>query len=320
MNSHQFNEKLEKFRRAPFETEVLKLLLVGHTNAEIARSRCRAEGTIRKQVSKIYQKFGIKSESSGDQSQRDELKALFRKHNHEWVSDYPSNSTNQISKKGQQKENDTDKPPSSTQHEDLMSLATKMLEALGFNQTFKVTKSSGYVGYRFKNPQYIVYLLILSQQQDGLCISIPQHILEPYLLTLKYWIDGEELNKEEVIAGRFLVLPSKKDIFLESLHHNYWSIQEFVGQTVGTFYLNEYRKIYYEKNGTDFAYYQIYSSIALQEFNPDTLSDDRNSYLILGEDQLFYYTWQICINSSAVLQEFLEHFGKILILDDGCPF
>jgi len=318
MNSHQFNEKLEKFRRASVETKVLKLLLAGHTNAEIARSRGRAEGTIRKQVSKIYQKFGIKSESSGDQSQRDELKALFRKHNHEWVSDCSSNSTNQISKKGQQKENDTGKPPSSTQDEDLMVLATKMLEDLGFNQTFRVTKSSGYVGYRFKNPQYIAYLLILSQQQDGLCISIPQYILEPYLLTLKYWIDGEELDTEEVIAGRFFVLPSKEDIFLESLHPNYWSIKEFVGKTVGSFYLNKLKKIHDDIGCTILVFYRACSNISIDEFNLKTLSAS-NSYLILKEDKLFPYTWQIYINSSEVLQEFLEHFGKILILDDGRP-
>lgn len=324
MNYPQFNEKLEKFRGAKVETQVLKLLLAGHTNAEIAQLRGTAKGTIRKQVSKIYQKFGIKPESSDEQSQRDELKALFRKHNHEWVSDCFSSSTNQISEEGQQKENETDKLPSSTQDEDLMSFATKMLEELGFDEIFKVTKGFNYVGYRFLNPKEVCYpyRLILSQQQDGLCISIPQYILEPYLLTLKYWIDGQELEKPvQDVAGRFLVLPLKRDIFLDSLHPNYWNILEVERKTIGSFYLNEFeKKIYkYEDDDEDYVYYRVYSSISLQEFNPDTLSDS-NSYLIIREDKLFPYTWQMCISSSEVLQEFIDHFGKILILDDGIPF
>jgi hypothetical protein len=139
------------------------------------------------------------------------------------------------------------------------------------------------------------------------------------LLTLKYWIDEEEFNTEEVIAGRFLVLPSKTDIFLESLHPNYWSIREFVGKIVGTFYLNEVKKLYYydERYGSC-SYYRACSSISVDEFNPNTLSAS-NSYLVLREDKRFSYTLQICISSREVLQEFIDHFGKILILDNGIP-
>jgi hypothetical protein len=321
MDSHQFNEKFEKLRRAPVKAEVLRLVLAGHTNAEIARLRGRAEGTIRKQISKIYEDFRIEIESPGDQPLRDELKGLFRKHKPEWITNYPSTSTNQISEEGQQKENDTDKPLSSTQDDDLMFLATRMLEQLGFDQKFKVTKGFQYRGYRLKNPEKRAnpYQLILSQQQEGLCISIPQYILEPYLLTLKYWTNDEETgNPEENTAGKFLVLPLKRDIFLDSLHPHYWKILEVERKTIGTFYLNEFEKIYYEEY-EDFDYYNACYNMCLQEFNPNNLSDS-DSYLILGEDKLFSYTWQICISSHEVLQEFIDHFGKILILDADRPY
>jgi DNA-binding CsgD family transcriptional regulator len=325
MDSHQFNEKWEKLIRATIKAKVLELVLAGHTNAEIARLRGRTEGTIRKQISKIYEDFGIKSEFPGDQSQRDKLKALFRKHKPEWVSDCPSAVTNEVSNEQEHLNQDNIPHPSSTRavegDENLMSLATRLLQKLGFDQKFKVTKVSGYIGYRFKNPEEVTYpyRLILSQKQEGLCISIPQYILEPYLLTLKYWRDEDEFDIEEVIAGRFFVLPSKEDIFLESLHPNYWSIREFVGKIVGTFYLNELKKLYYydERYGSC-SYYRACSSISVDEFNPNTLSAS-NSYLVLREDKRFSYTLQICISSREVLQEFIDHFGKILILDNGIP-
>ncbi len=354
MDSHQFNEKWEKLRGAPVKGRVLQLLLAGHTNAEIARLRGRTEGTIRKQISKIYEDFGIKSEFPGDQSQRDKLKALFLRHKPAWVSDCSSGVTNEVSNEQEHLNqdnlphlvsssakmggsliasaakilNEIDFPPllsSSTRavegDEDLMSLATRLLQKLGFDQKFKVTKGFQYIGYRFKNPEKGAnpYQLILSQQQESLCIYIPQYILEPYLLTLKYWRDRfEEENPEEVIAGRFLVLPLMSDIFLDSLHPNYWNILEVERKTIGTFYLNEIEKVYYKYEEEDYAYYRACSSIALQEFNPNTLSDS-NSYLVLGEDKRFSYTWQICISESEVLQEFIDHFGEILILDDGIP-
>ena len=323
MDSHQFNEKLEKLRRAPIKAEVLQLVLAGHTNAEIAGSRGRTEGTIRKQISKIYEDFGIRSEFPGDQTLREKLKALFRKHKPEWITNYPSTSTNQISEEGQQKENQRDKPPlllPRTQDEDLMSLATRMLEQLGFDQKFKVTKGFHYIGYRFKNPKEVVYpyRLILSKKQEGLCISIPQHLLKPYLLTLKYWVGNLEVPVE-IIAGRFLVLPLKRDIFLDSLHPNYWDILEVERKTIGSFYLNKFEEKCYEDEGGDYTYYRVYSSIALEEFDPNTLSDS-DSYLVLREDELFSYTWQTCISSSEVLQEFIDHLGKILIPDGNEPY
>jgi hypothetical protein len=312
MNSHQFNEKLEKLRRAPVEAEVLKLVLAGHTNAEIAGLRDKAQGTIRQQISKIYKKFGIKSEFPGDPSQRDKLKALFRQHKPEWITNYPSISTNQISEEGQQEENERDKPPlllPSTQDEDLMSLATGMLEQLGFDQKFKVSRAFQHIGYRLKNPGEgdNPFQLVLAQRKEGLCISIPKNILEPYVLSLKYW-EFFDLAGEicPFTKGTFWILPSKKDIFLESLHPNYWSLLQVEGKTVGNCYLN--------KRGSDGSLYGefIIPGIPLEEFSPDTLSDT-DTYLVLSEDKLFPYTWQAYLSLSEVLEEFLCHIAKKII-------
>lgn len=70
MNSPQFNQALEKLRKAPRKIEVLKLLLAGQTNNQIAQLRGRAEGTVRKQISNVYKDFGIKSEFPGDRSKK----------------------------------------------------------------------------------------------------------------------------------------------------------------------------------------------------------------------------------------------------------
>ena len=97
MNIGQFNETLEILRKAPRKVEVLKLVLAGQTNNEIAQFRGRAEGTVRKQISNIYKDFGIKSEFTGDHALRDKLKALFLKHKPEWVSNCSPAITNETS-------------------------------------------------------------------------------------------------------------------------------------------------------------------------------------------------------------------------------
>jgi hypothetical protein len=91
MNRSQFNEALEKLEWAPAKKEVLQLVLAGHTDLEIARKTNTKPGTVRKQISNIYQSFGIKGEYKGDRRpRRDELVAQFRKYKSEWVSDFPS--------------------------------------------------------------------------------------------------------------------------------------------------------------------------------------------------------------------------------------
>lgn len=195
--------------------------------------------------------------------------------------------------------------------EALMLLATSMLEKLGFNKLFKMTGSLQNRGYRFHAPYDgdKRHQLILFQHEDSLSLCIPHYILEPYLLILKYWIDSKVLEEaEEVIAGKFLVLPSKKDVFLELLHPNYWNLLEVEGHTIGTFYLNEVETWLYGDDHYD----KVLPSIILDEFCPENLSNS-DTYLILNENKLFPYTWQMCIRSSEVLQEVIIYFGKLLI-------
>jgi hypothetical protein len=97
MNRSQFNEALEKLERAPAKKQVLQLVLAGHTDPEIALKTGTKPGTVRKQISNIYQSFGIKGEYKGDRRpRRDELVAQFRKYKSEWVSDFPSAVKNEV--------------------------------------------------------------------------------------------------------------------------------------------------------------------------------------------------------------------------------
>ncbi|MHC5723267.1 MAG: hypothetical protein ACYTXY_03770 [Nostoc sp.] len=68
--------------------------------------------------------------------------------------------------------------------------------------------------------------------------------------------------------------------------------------------------------------YEIYkrryialSSITLEEFNPETLSD-ANAYLVVNDDERFndkWNMWKVSINLKEVLQDFLSYFGQILM-------
>ena len=98
MNRSQFNESLEKLERAPAKKKVLLLVLAGHIDTEIAVKTNTKEGTVRKQISKIYESFGIKGEYEGDRRpRRDDLVAQFRKYKPEWVSDFPAIVKNEVS-------------------------------------------------------------------------------------------------------------------------------------------------------------------------------------------------------------------------------
>jgi uncharacterized protein YjbI with pentapeptide repeats/DNA-binding CsgD family transcriptional regulator len=98
MNRSQFNEALEKLELlAPEKNKVLQLVLAGLKNPEIAVKTGTKEGTVRKQISKIYESFGIKGEYEGDRRpRRDDLVALFRKYKPEWVRDFPDIVTNEV--------------------------------------------------------------------------------------------------------------------------------------------------------------------------------------------------------------------------------
>ena len=198
--------------------------------------------------------------------------------------------------------------------EDLMSLAASLLNQLGFHEKFYEKRTSQYIGYRLNNPGKgdKRYQLVLSQRKEGLCISIPKDILEPYLLNMNSHVAiPEELVIGSCIQASYWILPSKKDNFLNSLNEKFWYIlEEFeIGvesEIKGNFYLNSYE-------GDGWGYGTVFSSQLLDEFKSDNLSNDPQSYLIVDFDKLFPYSLQVSISSSEVLKEFLSHFAKIIM-------
>ncbi|MBD1878863.1 helix-turn-helix transcriptional regulator [Coleofasciculus sp. FACHB-T130] len=317
MNRQHFKEILEKLElEKPRTVEVLRMVLAGDTDAQIALSRRRTQGTVRNQISKIYRDFGIKGRFPSDrQSRRNELIALFQKYHPEWVHDCSSVVTNKASDGGEQvNPKSLPQPVSSSMKEskpgeDLMDLAITMLTQLGFNEMFKVSSSGQYIGYQLKNPDKGIksYQLILAQQKKELSVSIIKGIVEQYALSLQYW-EYFDLAGQIYLFTKAMVwiLPSKKDAFLDSLHAYYWHPLKEEERTTGVFKFN--------KLGCDNTGYEgcVIDRIPLEEFNPETLSS-RDTYLILSEDKIFTDTWQVCISSKEVLQEFIGHFGKILI-------
>ncbi|MBD1924785.1 helix-turn-helix transcriptional regulator [Trichocoleus sp. FACHB-90] len=309
MNRQQFKETLEKLEpRKPRTVEVLRMVLAKCTDAEIAKSLGIHQGTVRKHIEKLYAAFGIKSEFEGDRrSKRGDLVALFTKYKPEWVNDCPLVATQEVSYEREQAKPDpiphsiSSSLKESETGKDLMSLATSMLEHLGFNKKFRVNRTSEYIGYRLWNNGEVSkhYQLILAQQPTYLSISIHQQFLRSEILTLSdyvfYWDDYDEYP----ILGSFWVLPSKEDVFLKSMQVQYPNFLK--GEVAGSFTLRDY-----DSDG------ERWYSIVKQEFNIETLSD-KNSYLIVQEDELFPYAGQVCISSRKVLEEFMDYFGRIIM-------
>ena len=198
-----------------------------------------------------------------------------------------------------------------------MSLAASLLKKLGFYDKFEEKRTSQYIGYRLKNPRKgdKRYQLVLAQRKEGLCISLPQDRLEPYLLNMKsHVLIPEKLLRGEDIKASYWILPTKRDKFLNSIKGEYWHLfEEFeIGvkrEIQGDIYLNSY------KDDQNFAidWVEVFPSEILDKFQADTLSDDPQSYLIINPDKLFPYAWQVSINSSELLEEFLGYFAKILM-------
>ncbi|MBD2571129.1 hypothetical protein [Anabaena lutea] len=259
MNKKQFEEILEKFKKAPKKTEVLQLVLNGRTNAEIAQLKGGHKGTVRKQISNIYKDFGIESEFPGDKDQRDKLKALFCQHKPEWVSNDFSISTNeQINQLENINNNVISLVPSDGElvaevEEDLMSLAIRILEQIGFGEIFKMNRSPNWVGYRPNNPKTADqrYQIFIKKHMWQLLFYINKNILQPYLLNFKYWVYLGDGNWDTEIAGIFLVIPSKENLFLSSLEPKYWNILEVEGKTVGDVYLNDQNNPEFYDNKTE---------------------------------------------------------------------
>ena len=201
--------------------------------------------------------------------------------------------------------------------EDLMSLAANLLKKLGFYDKFDEKRTSQYIGYRLKNPRKgdKRYQLVLAQRKEGLCISIPQDRLEPYLLNMKsHVLIPEQLVRGENLKASYWILPSKRDLFLKSLKGEYWHLFENFetgGQSEikGEIYLNSYKD--YENFAIDWVV--VFPSEILDEFQADTLSNDPQSYLIVNSDKLFPYAGQVSISSCEVLEEFIGYFAKIIM-------
>lgn len=89
MNRDQFNEALEKLRKqAPRRAEVLQKILAGYEDGEIAQLMDIHEGTVRNQISKIYDSFAIKGNWEGDRHRRrEDLVDLFAIYKPDLLSD-----------------------------------------------------------------------------------------------------------------------------------------------------------------------------------------------------------------------------------------
>jgi hypothetical protein len=316
MNRSQFNEALEKLERAPAKKQVLLLVLAGHIDTEIAVKTNTKEGTVRKQISKIYESFGIKGEYEGDRRpRRDDLVAQFRKYKPEWVSDFPAIVKNEVSiaqtAEVTEQEEAIAKPPQESVEtyagsgKNLMSLATSMLEQLSFDEKFKKNITSSYTGYRLKNPgaRAKKYLLVLAQRKEGLCISVSKDVLERHILCLKYYED----EAPDIILGKFWIIPSKEDIFLASMQTHYPTLLD--GEVTGSFILNEAAFRFYHCIDIDNSIDFIESP---KEFDVNSLGS-HDCYLVINEDKLFPDTLQLCISSREILEEFIRYFGEILM-------
>ncbi|MBW4428569.1 MAG: hypothetical protein KME50_30120 [Nostoc desertorum CM1-VF14] len=219
--------------------------------------------------------------------------------------------------------------------EDLMSLATSLLDKLGFYNKFQEKRTSQYIGYKLKNPGKGAkrYQLVLAQRKEGLSISIPQEILEPYLLKLNFSINFFTKMPElknvvamfHEISKFYWIIPSKKNVFFD-LSKEYR--ETFKDQIAGDFELNFDGIAYKEVKNA-------YSDSKIQNINDMQLVDIiQNKYISkhplsnsldnsdcclnigkgdIGKDKLFNYAYQVAINSRGVLEEFITYFAKILM-------
>lgn len=88
MRYQQFIQALEKLKRAPRREEVLLRVLRGQTDTEISEEMDIHLGTVRKQLSIVYEAFGLKSDFEGDRtSKRRPLAELFAKYKPELQKD-----------------------------------------------------------------------------------------------------------------------------------------------------------------------------------------------------------------------------------------
>jgi len=210
--------------------------------------------------------------------------------------------------------------------ENLMSFATSILEQIGFNQKFKMNRTSQYTGYKLKNSEKRdkSYLLLLAQCKDGLCISISRDILNLYVLELKFYDDvwvSNEYGYDEAECQEFnrlyWVIPSREDIFFE-ISQDYKDI--FTGESTGSFSLDPkgidtdnvihkdlkgFKLKRSEASGFDWHFDHGYLLARLD--HSDCCISMNNI------DRLFPHTRKVYINSREILEEFIHYFSEILM-------
>ncbi|MBD2064361.1 hypothetical protein NDI37_00360 [Funiculus sociatus GB2-A5] len=205
--------------------------------------------------------------------------------------------------------------------EDLMSLATSMLEELGFNRYFNINRTSQYIGYRPKDLKFLNkgYEFILMPHEKALSICILKKIVEPYLLKFIFMCNDEEDGTDCILVGQelFWLAPSKEDIFFKiNTQYNYSLNSWDYGESIEECYLHPFKG----------------EIISQEEFESDEFEEFQNknitfykhkSYfealinskccLHICENSTFSYAWEICINSSEVLQEFINYMEEMLM-------
>lgn len=183
--------------------------------------------------------------------------------------------------------------------EDLMSLAINLLKELGFYDKFEEKRTSQYIGYKLKHPGKGAkrYQLVLQDRKEGLCISIPQEILEPHILELKFtaaiFLQNVYWDSETYDLGQIFVFPSKINLFKQSFA--YQDMQDSLKSNIE------------EKGVIDLGLPKMYTPQFMQNFNLEKLAEDK-TYIILQYDKLFPYAWQVSINCKEILEEFMNFF------------
>ncbi|HYX15036.1 MAG TPA: hypothetical protein VE944_11855 [Nostoc sp.] len=205
--------------------------------------------------------------------------------------------------------------------EDLLSLATSLLDKLGFYDKFEEKRTSQYIGYKLKNPGKGAkrYQLILSQRQDSLCISIPKTLLKQHILYINI-PDGrnEAVDLGEDPTGKYFndlaitskfiwVRPGRTFAFRQLVNHYKISIDTLPQQDPEvddedeefSFDLMSYIDVTYQGSNL---------------YNFEKIISKYNIALYVDEDRLFPYTGQLSVVSHEILEELLTYFVKYMMM------
>ncbi|MEH2411717.1 hypothetical protein [Nostoc sp.] len=203
--------------------------------------------------------------------------------------------------------------------EDLLSLATSMLEKLGFYDKFEENRTSQYIGYRLKNPVKGAkrYQLVLAQRQDSLCISIPKTILKQHIININIpdgineAIDlgkdptGKYLNGLGITSKFVWVRPGMTFAFRQLVQYYKISIDRLPQQ-------------YAEEDNEEFSFYLMdhidVNSQGSNLYNFESFLKKYKIALYIYEDRLFPYTGQFSVVSNESLEELLTYFVKIIMV------